>query len=32
VQQIACFFWFSWEGAIMKAKLERSTLPLEQFT
>ena len=32
VQQIASFFWFSWEGAIMKAKLERSTLPLEQFT
>ena len=32
VQQIASFFWFSWEGAIMKVKLERSTLPLEQFT
>jgi TetR/AcrR family transcriptional regulator, transcriptional repressor for nem operon len=32
VQQIASFFWFSWEGAILKAKLERSTLPLDQFT
>jgi TetR/AcrR family transcriptional repressor of nem operon len=32
VRQIASFFWFSWEGAILKAKLERSTLPLDQFT
>ena len=32
VQQIASFFWFSWEGAVLKAKLERSTLPLDQFT
>lgn len=31
VKQIASFFWFSWEGAILKAKLERSTLPLDQF-
>ena len=32
VQQIASFFWFSWEGAILKAKLERSTRPLDQFS
>jgi TetR/AcrR family transcriptional regulator, transcriptional repressor for nem operon len=31
VRQIASFFWFAWEGAILKAKLERSTLPLDQF-
>jgi len=31
VKQIASFFWFSWEGAVLKAKLERSSLPLEEF-
>jgi TetR/AcrR family transcriptional repressor of nem operon len=31
VRQIASFFWFSWEGAILKAKLERSTQPLDEF-
>ena len=31
VRQIASFFWFSWEGAILKAKLERSTRPLDEF-
>ena len=31
VKQIASFFWFSWEGAVLKAKLERSTLPLDEF-
>jgi TetR/AcrR family transcriptional regulator, transcriptional repressor for nem operon len=30
-KQIASFFWFSWEGAIIKAKLERSTVPLNEF-
>jgi TetR/AcrR family transcriptional repressor of nem operon len=28
---IASFFWFSWEGAILKAKLERSTQPVDEF-
>lgn len=32
VKQIANFFWFSWEGAILKAKLERSTQPLDEFS
>ena len=31
VRQVASFFWFAWEGAILKAKLERSVTPLEQF-
>lgn len=30
-KQVASFFWFSWEGAILKAKIERSTVPLDQF-
>jgi len=30
-KQIASFFWFSWEGAIIKAKLERSMGPLREF-
>jgi TetR/AcrR family transcriptional repressor of nem operon len=31
VRQVASFFWFAWEGAILKAKLERLVTPLEQF-
>lgn len=31
VEQVANFFWFSWEGAILKAKLERSTVPVDEF-
>lgn len=31
VHHVSNFFWFSWEGAIMKAKLERSTQPLDEF-
>lgn len=29
--QIASFFWIGWEGAVLRAKLERSTKPLEIF-
>jgi TetR/AcrR family transcriptional repressor of nem operon len=29
--KIASFFWFAWEGAVLKAKLERSTTPVDQF-
>ena len=31
VHHVANFFWFSWEGAILKAKLERSTQSLDEF-
>ena len=31
VPEMAKFFWFAWEGAILQAKLERSTAPIEQF-
>jgi TetR/AcrR family transcriptional regulator, transcriptional repressor for nem operon len=31
VKQLAKFFWLAWEGAILQAKLERSTKPVEQF-
>jgi TetR/AcrR family transcriptional repressor of nem operon len=31
VKQLAQFFWLAWEGAILQAKLERSTKPVEQF-
>ncbi len=31
VQTLSKFFWFAWEGAILQAKLERSTAPIEQF-
>jgi TetR/AcrR family transcriptional repressor of nem operon len=31
VHHVSNFFWFSWEGAILKAKLERSTQPLDEF-
>jgi TetR/AcrR family transcriptional regulator, transcriptional repressor for nem operon len=29
--RLAKFFWLAWEGAILQAKLERSTKPVEQF-
>lgn len=31
-QQLAEFFWTGWEGAVLKASLERSSKPLEIFT
>lgn len=30
--QLAAVFWIGWEGAVLRAKLERSALPLRQFT
>ncbi|WP_353572751.1 TetR/AcrR family transcriptional regulator [Candidatus Albibeggiatoa sp. nov. BB20] len=30
-EQLAAFFWIGWEGAILRAKLVRSTQPLELF-
>ncbi len=32
VQQVASFFWIGWEGAVLRAKLERSPQPLDVFT
>lgn len=29
--QLAAFFWIGWEGAVLRAKLERSAAPLETF-
>jgi TetR/AcrR family transcriptional repressor of nem operon len=29
---LAVFFWIGWEGAVLRAKLERGPLPLEQFS
>jgi TetR/AcrR family transcriptional repressor of nem operon len=29
--ELAAFFWVGWEGAVLRAKLERSGLPLELF-
>jgi TetR/AcrR family transcriptional repressor of nem operon len=29
--QLAAFFWIGWEGAVLRAKLERSAKPLETF-
>lgn len=29
--QLAAFFWIGWEGAILRAKLERSAKPIEVF-
>lgn len=29
--QIAAFFWIGWEGAVLRAKLDRSQVPLEVF-
>lgn len=31
IENVSKFFWFAWEGAILQAKLERSTQPIEQF-
>ena len=31
-QQVAAFFWIGWEGAVLRAKLERSAAPLELFS
>lgn len=28
---MAAFFWIGWEGAVLRAKLERSAAPLDQF-
>jgi TetR/AcrR family transcriptional repressor of nem operon len=30
-QRLASFFWIGWEGAVMRAKLEKSVAPLEIF-
>lgn len=30
-QQLAEFFWIGWEGAVMRARLSRSVMPLEHF-
>ncbi len=30
-QQLAAFFWIGWEGAVMRAKLEKSVAPLKIF-
>lgn len=30
-EQMAQFFWIGWEGAILRAKLEQSPQPLDQF-
>lgn len=30
--QLAAFFWIGWEGAVLRAKLERSAKPLEIFS
>lgn len=29
--ELASFFWIGWEGAVLRAKLERSAAPLDQF-
>ncbi|MBO0943712.1 MULTISPECIES: TetR/AcrR family transcriptional regulator [Comamonadaceae] len=31
-QQVAEFFWIGWEGAVLRAKLERRAAPLDVFT
>lgn len=31
VHQVAAFFWIGWEGAVLRAKLERSQAPLALF-
>lgn len=31
-RQLAVFFWIGWEGAVLRAKLEQSVVPLEIFT
>jgi TetR/AcrR family transcriptional regulator, transcriptional repressor for nem operon len=30
-QNLAVFFWIGWEGAVLRARLERSVLPLDVF-
>lgn len=30
-QRLAVFFWIGWEGAVLRAKLERGPAPLDQF-
>jgi TetR/AcrR family transcriptional repressor of nem operon len=30
-RQLAAAFWIGWEGAVLRAKLERSAHPLETF-
>ncbi|MDN5844516.1 MAG: TetR/AcrR family transcriptional regulator [Alcaligenaceae bacterium] len=30
-QQFAAFFWIGWEGAVLRAKLERTAAPLDTF-
>jgi TetR/AcrR family transcriptional repressor of nem operon len=30
-EQAAAFFWIGWEGAVLRAKLERSAKPLDVF-
>lgn len=30
-RQLAAFFWIGWEGAVLRAKLERSATPLDVF-
>lgn len=30
-QQLAAYFWIGWEGAVMRAKLERQSAPLQIF-
>lgn len=32
VRQLAAFFWIGWEGAVLRAKLERAVTPLDVFT
>ncbi len=31
IQEVSQFFWLAWEGAILQAKLEHSTRPIEEF-
>lgn len=30
--RLASFFWIGWEGAVLRAKLERSPVPLDEFS
>lgn len=32
VRQLAAFFWIGWEGAVLRAKLEKTVAPLDVFT
>jgi TetR/AcrR family transcriptional regulator, transcriptional repressor for nem operon len=31
VEKVSRFFWLAWEGAILQAKLQRSTQPIQDF-